>query len=200
MKVGLDGYKKDTKESFKDFFTISNDIRDEFIKRTDTASANYFDLFATEGKDLSMYPSVSLPKESREQIARDYRSGDCHNFTRAVFYNFCTKHAFCKPQLYYGYVECYNKDVYLGMFCHSFMTYEVDGMRTVFDMMLIAEAFKCPGVLTTSHYGIRLPYSLVIGLNPINYSGYIKDMICPSKQKTQNFISKLKQFKDYDVL
>ncbi len=192
----LDGYRRDTNESFRDFFAIKPEERKEFERRISPADINFFDLMAETGEDLSAIPMPVFSPKIKKELGEDFKkqNGKCHDYGRKLLYGFFEIHRTTpiSPRLYFGVVDVYKDGVYRGMFIHSFLTHMRFGDRVLVDALSLENAPKNNGVCVRSHFGIRLPYGYVADMFPRNYSYDIKNRIIHDRQETLEFMKMIK--------
>lgn len=183
----LDGFVRDTSEPLKDIFSFEPNIENVITEQ----EINYCRLFQQAGQSLAELPLVNFFKATRIEIADHIPLRDCHNFAREMLHVYHTNHPDAEAKLYYGYTDAYEKKYYKGMFCHSFLTINIGGVRTLFDPLLIKCIDDEQETLLTSHFGIELPYDFVMDIHPINYSHHIRTNICLSRKQTDELIKKI---------
>ena len=181
----FDGSLRNTEETFKDFFTLPSSAKSILTQD----EINYCSLFSKTGEYLDNLPLINLPHNARKSIAINVPISDCHNFARGLLHSYVTQHSKVDAKLYYGYIDVYERDIYVGMYCHSFITLLINGVRTLFDPLLIKYIGNEERTLICSHYGINLPYDYVVSMFPMNYSRHIRTEIISSTEKTDKLMN-----------
>ncbi|MDB5255081.1 MAG: hypothetical protein JWL92_457 [Candidatus Nomurabacteria bacterium] len=148
--------------------------------------------------------SFDLPLSSTKEIEPDYRAmiGLSILELGQACHQTCSKFASWYPEVeqYFGFANEHNQKTgeYVGTFCHSFLVSKETG--NLYDPQfeyLYVERFPN---LAKNYYGVRLPTALVVSLEDImkeqvvNISGYIKNNVFDSREKTLKFIDSIKSY------
>ena len=166
-----------------------------------TAEKNFVTVFKKYGRDFSkalVIPGSSVTEADEIQMYSRMQRGPCHNI--AEFFLRAVHGRLDDVSLWWGFVDNYFGEKYVGMIFHSFLIFSNFNQIRVWDPLLIKHNLEHRPITFRSHFGINLPIEYLDHIKPCtlpadyNYSGYIKECVFPDDQKSGELVAFLDQY------